>query len=185
VIALRNRTDEELLARDADPANAAFAAFYERYEGVVIAYFLRRVRVPEVAADLASETFAQALASRSRFRRGRGSAVAWLFGIAHHVWASSARRGEVDSRARRKLGITPLELDDTTMALIEELASDVAVAQALERLPAEQRDAVRARVLEDGSYDEIAAELQCSPAVVRKRVSRGLAGLRAHLEEPA
>ncbi len=37
---------------------------------------------------------------------------------------------------------------------------------------------MRRRVLEDAPYDRIAAELECSEAVVRQRVSRGLARLR-------
>ncbi len=33
-------------------------------------------------------------------------------------------------------------------------------------------------------YDEIAADLSCSPSLVRKRVSRGLRRLRSDLETP-
>ncbi|MGO9498449.1 MAG: RNA polymerase sigma factor [Solirubrobacteraceae bacterium] len=54
----------------------------------------------------------------------------------------------------------------------------------LDGLPAEQRDAVRARVIEGRGYDEIAADLRCSPSLVRKRVSRGLRRLRSDLETP-
>jgi RNA polymerase sigma-70 factor (ECF subfamily) len=56
------------------------------------------------------------------------------------------------------------------------------VAQALEDLPADQREAVHGRVLEDRSYPELALSLQCSESVVRQRVSRGLRGLRERLE---
>jgi RNA polymerase sigma-70 factor (ECF subfamily) len=52
----------------------------------------------------------------------------------------------------------------------------------LDGLPAEQRDAVRERVLEERDYPEIAARLRCSEQVVRKRVSRGLTALRARME---
>jgi RNA polymerase sigma-70 factor (ECF subfamily) len=46
-------------------------------------------------------------------------------------------------------------------------------------LPAEQRAAVTARVVDERAYGEIAQELRLSEQVVRKRVSRGLARLRA------
>ena len=49
-------------------------------------------------------------------------------------------------------------------------------------LPPAQRDAVRERVLDERDYEEIAERLECSSQVVRKRVSRGLAALRAHVE---
>lgn len=50
-------------------------------------------------------------------------------------------------------------------------------------LPAEQRDAVLARVVAERSYTQIAADLEVSEAVVRQRVSRGLGVLRGRLGE--
>jgi RNA polymerase sigma-70 factor (ECF subfamily) len=49
----------------------------------------------------------------------------------------------------------------------------------LAELPRDEAEALRARVVDEQDYREIASELQCSEAVVRKRVSRGLARLRA------
>jgi DNA-directed RNA polymerase specialized sigma24 family protein len=43
-------------------------------------------------------------------------------------------------------------------------------------------DSVRRGRIEEREYDEIAARLDCSPQVVRKRVSRGLAALRARVD---
>jgi RNA polymerase sigma factor (sigma-70 family) len=56
--------------------------------------------------------------------------------------------------------------------------------ELVEGLPADQKQAVRARVLDEREYPEIAKDLRCSEAVVRKRVSRGLAHLRDQLGEP-
>jgi RNA polymerase sigma-70 factor (ECF subfamily) len=53
----------------------------------------------------------------------------------------------------------------------------------VEQLPAVEREAVRARVVEERSYREIATELRCSEMVIRKRVSRGLARVRKQLNE--
>src|ERR1700727_195696 len=53
-------------------------------------------------------------------------------------------------------------------------ASPEAALELMESLPSQQRDAVRARVIDGREYDEIAEELRCSPSLVRKRVSRGL-----------
>jgi DNA-directed RNA polymerase specialized sigma24 family protein len=64
---------------------AAIGAFYERYEERVVRYFLRRVGDAEVAADLTAETLAAALACAHRFRVRKGSAAAWLFGIARNT----------------------------------------------------------------------------------------------------
>lgn len=57
-----------------------------------------------------------------------------------------------------------------------ESASDL--QRALDRLPAEQREAVERRVLQEEPYAAIAERLGCSEQVVRKRVSRALSTLR-------
>ena len=96
----------------------------------------------------------------------------------------SARRGRVDQRARERLGMPPLALDDEDLVRVEALASEGELALSLlEGLPIAQREAVRARVLEDRGYGELAGELGCSEQVVRQHVSRGLKRLRTLIEE--
>lgn len=176
-------TDDDLLVAAADDS-AAFGVFYRRYEGPVLAFFVRRTRDGELAADLTAEVFARALEACGRFRPGGAPASAWLFAIAQHTLAKSRRRGAVQQRARMRLRMAPISLDDEDLARIEHLAdSDDAIVDLLEQLPADQREAVRARILEERSYEEIAGEMACSPAVVRKRVSRGLARLRNQLTQ--
>jgi RNA polymerase sigma factor (sigma-70 family) len=173
-------SDEELLsAARSDPG--AFGALYGRFEERMLRFFLSRVGDPEVAADLTAETFAAALASVGRFRAKKGAAGAWLFGIAHNTLAMSARRGRVEARARQRMGMPPLELTDTLLERIDALGGP-----ALERvreLPPEQQRAVRARVIDDRDYADIAKDLRCSEAVVRKRVSRALTQMREELGE--
>ena len=106
-------------------------------------------------------------------------------GIARNVLASSVRRAQVEDRARRKLGMEPIALDDELLARIERLGGDARVEALLARLTPEQSDAVRARVLEEQDYAGIASRLRCSESVVRQRVSRGLATLRRITEEEA
>ncbi len=104
----------------------------------------------EPAADLAGERFAGALVGCGRYRPGGAPALAWLLGIAKSELRESARRGRVDQRAPERLGMPPLALDDDDLARLEELAGEGERALSLlERLPAAQRAAVRARVLED------------------------------------
>jgi RNA polymerase sigma-70 factor (ECF subfamily) len=182
----RDRSDEALVAeKRLDRATPAFAEFYARYEPAVLAYHRRRVGLPEVAADLTAETFARALASRTRFKPSRGTAVGWLFGIAHHVLVDSARRGTVEQKAREKLGMARIELDDADLARIDALGEDDHLHDALDALPTEQREAIVARFVHEETYDETAERLACSSSVVRKRVSRGLTRLRQDLGDIA
>jgi RNA polymerase sigma factor (sigma-70 family) len=173
--------DERLLATArAEPS--AFGAFYRRHEDQVLGYFLARVGDPEVAADLTAETFAAALVSAHRFRpRKKKPASAWLFGIARNNLAMSRRQGRVEARARRRLGMAPLVLTDESIERIAAL--DRTALNLVGELPDDQQVAVRARVIDERGYPDIAKDLRCSEAVVRKRVSRGLGTIRTRLEE--
>ena len=84
------------------------------------------------------------------------------------------------STARRDAGsrCRGWRLDDDLVERIEALGAEARALELLERLPPDQADAVRARVLDQRSYKDIAASVRVSEAVVRKRVSRGLLTLR-------
>lgn len=174
--------DDQLLARTPE-APDAFDVFYRRYERAVVGYFMRRTGDPEVVADLTAETFAAALIGARRFKPGKATASSWLFGIARHRLLRAVDRGRVEERARRKLKMAPLVLDDEMLDRIERIGADDRAEAMLDHLPPEQALAIRARVIEERSYGEIASRLSCSEAVVRKRVSRGLTTLRERAKE--
>lgn len=178
-------SDEQLLAVQTPPrAGYAFGEFYRRHESLVVAFHMRRVRNAEVAADLTSETFAQALGSRYAFRsRGDGSAAGWLYGIARFVFLRHVRRAEVEHRLERKLQRFQPHLEPDALAAIELASTDSEVHTALELLPPKQREAVRAYVIDDLTYEDIADASGSEPSAVRKRVSRGLAALRETFQE--
>lgn len=177
-------TDAELLT--AQPAcGASYAEFYRRYEEPVLVYMLRRVRGADVAADLTAEVFAAALESRRRYVITEAPAAAWLFGIAHNILQVSRRKARVSDEVRRRLGPPPLVLTDDAIEHLERLGEIGLGAEALARLaslPPDQRHAVEEHVIGERDYVSIAADIACSPSVVRKRVSRGLASLRAQME---
>ncbi len=183
MVDLEHLTDARLLERSATRPEA-FGVFYRRHVGGVVGFLLARTRDRELAADLAGETFAAALSARAQFDPDRGPARAWLYGIARNTLYDSIRRGQVEDRARRALRIPPLLLEEEDLERVEELA-DAAGEDAVRHLDALEpgtRQAVHARVIAERDYAEIARELRCSEAVVRKRVSRGLAALRSRME---
>lgn len=175
-------TDAQLVAAIARCDDRAFSAFYRRHLAMVVGWYARRTD-PELAADLTAEVFAAVLIAASRYQPTHDSAAGWLLGIARNVLGHSARRGQVDARARQRLGASPLTVEDDDLARVVELADDQAssVKALLASLPVDERLAVRARVIDERDYDEIARSLGCSEMVIRKRVSRGLARMRARL----
>jgi RNA polymerase sigma factor (sigma-70 family) len=181
----RGFTDDALLEATVNDVRA-FGELYRRHEPAILLYFLRRVTPVEAAADLTAETFAVALEGASSFR-GEGSVVGWLFGIARNLLRTSYRTSRVEDKTRRRLELEPLIISDEAVEILESLQRQTEGGRALEllhNLPSDGRAAIEAYVLDDRDYDEIAHELQCSPSVVRKRVSRGLGALRLQLAAP-
>jgi RNA polymerase sigma factor (sigma-70 family) len=158
---------------------------YDEHAEALLAYLLRRTGSAEHAADLLAEVFASALASHGRARIS-GSARAWLFGIANHKVADLFRRGYVEDRARRRVGMAPIAFTDEELERAEELidlARGPSLLALVADLPAEQRDAVLARIVDERSYMEISASQGCSEQVARQRVSRGLSRLASWAKE--
>ena len=180
------RDDEALLLATRHDGDA-FAEFYDRYEAAVVGFMLRRTGDAELAVDLASEVFAAALAAAHRYRPQRSNAAAWLFTIARNVLRNSLRRGRVEAHARQRLGIRDaIGYTTDDLERIEAAVSQTDCARRLlASLPEKQRDAIRAHIIDERSYPEIAQQMRTSELVIRKRVSRGLAALRTLLEDSA
>jgi RNA polymerase sigma-70 factor (ECF subfamily) len=179
-------SDGELLRKAKRRDGRAFSDLYVRYEPIIAGYLMRRGGDAELAADLTAETFAAAIVGADSFHDDGQSAIGWLLGISHHLLARHARRGEVERRARTRLGVGEIALTDASLdrveALIDDADPDNPLHVALAALPAAQREAVTAYVLDEESYAELAERLGVSQASVRQRVSRGLARLRITLE---
>lgn len=122
---LRDRdrwSDAQLLASVVACDDASFSVVYRRHLGMVVGWCVRRTGDPELAADLTAEVFAAVLVSAARYEPTHDSAAGWLLGIASNVLGHSVRRGQVDARARRRLGATRLAVEDEDLAAVADLA---------------------------------------------------------------
>jgi RNA polymerase sigma factor (sigma-70 family) len=166
------------------PSGSALAEFEQVYRGnvdVVMSYFARRCAEPQVVADLTSETFVRAAGAFGSFDPRRGSARAWLFGIAAHVFAGhcahTANGRDVVARLAQR---RPLDIDET-----EELAARIdaerdgrELIERCSQLPEIERAAVELVDLAGLTPKEAATALGVSRVVLRKRLSRARARLR-------
>ena len=175
-------TDEELLGQE---AASSFELFYDRHFERVLAFFARRTLDPELAADLTAETFAAVLFGPPALPPAGRSGV--LVAVRDCV-PQAGRRPAAGLRRRSSSPAAGDRADratDDDIARIDRLGETDAVAQLVQELPTDQREAITARVIHERQYDEIARELQLSETVVRKRVSRGLAALRRRIGGPS
>lgn len=180
-----HRSDAELLRASATEPDA-FGEFYGRHAAGVLAFFHRRTSCGQTALDLTAETFAEAFASRRRYRDTGAPALAWLLAIGRHKLSRHLARGHVDDRARRRLGMERRELDDAALERVEKLCADSdlrnRVEHALGSLTPKVAEAVVLRVVLELPFAEIARQLECSEVAARMRVSRGLSQLHDTLE---
>jgi RNA polymerase sigma-70 factor (ECF subfamily) len=175
--------DRELLERARDGEAECFGEFYRRRRRVILAFLRPRVSSPELAADLMCETFAAALIAVHRPERELPrEPIAWLVTIARNELLDARRRGRVAEDARRRLALDPVVIDDEDLIAVEdedEAADADLLGRLADELPPDQFHALSA-LFDDRGYPEIAEELGCSEAVVRKRVSRALSTLRVN-----
>ena len=165
----------------------AFAELYRREGETVLIFLTRRTWDGETALELTAETFAIALRG---WRRLAGlepeQQRAWLFTVARRQLSRYLRRARVERRAIQRLGMQIPQVDHDDLLLIERRAGlpelRSTLARELGRLSGAQRDALRLRVVEERSYEELASQLGVSEQTARARVSRGLRALSRALD---
>jgi RNA polymerase sigma-70 factor (ECF subfamily) len=168
-----------LVVRSQTGDEAAFAELIERY-GPRVRYFLRKLLgSADSAEDAWQDVWLDVLRQVSRLSDPQAFR-AWLYAIA---------RGRAFGKLRKlRRNEQPLDeaqvVDPATAEENDFSAEDAALVHAaLDRLPAEQREALVLRFLEDMSYEEIAAVAGCQLGTVRSRIHYGKRALRRALSE--
>jgi RNA polymerase sigma factor (sigma-70 family) len=165
----------------------AFAELYRQEGEDVLIFLTRRTWDGETALELTAETFAIALRSWQRVKGlQREQQRAWLFTVARRQLSRYLRRARVERRAIERLGMQVPHVGDEDLLRIEQRAGlpelREKLARELVRLSASQREALRLRVVEEHSYEQLAAELGISEQTARARVSRALRSLARAME---
>ena len=138
---------------------------------------------PGAAEDLAQETLLQAWRIRDRLTDPTGSGP-WLDAVARHVcrrWRVRAARTAVREEPRESPPDAAAYDVDVTEWLEREEVVEL-LDRALALLPADTRDALVARYVEELPPSRIAERMSVSPEAVSMRLTRGRARLRQILE---
>jgi RNA polymerase sigma-70 factor (ECF subfamily) len=174
------------MTHDEDPCVAGlrggaegFGVVYERHGPAVLRYLARRLG-PDVGEDAAHDVFVRAFQLRAGYDAARGTVVAWLFGIALNV-ASEHRRAE--GRRLRALERLAVETPRSSPGVAPGFELAPALAGALRRLPAKEREALLLVVWGELSYAEAAVALGVPLGTVRSRMSRARAALHGAAAE--
>jgi RNA polymerase sigma-70 factor (ECF subfamily) len=164
----------------------AFEDLYRAHQAGIYTFIRSQVREPELAADLAQQTFVRAWESLPRLREA-GAFRGWL-----HRIAANLVRDEVKS-GRARLEVVASVLEDSDLAEMagsdeDALVRTVVAAElkqqvqaALGALPAEQRQAVVMHHLEGMPVAEIAQAMGVRPGTVMSRLARAREALKSRL----
>jgi RNA polymerase sigma-70 factor (ECF subfamily) len=162
---------------------AAFTEIVGRYQRAVYRVAYALTRNASDADDLAQETFVRAYQAIGRFRVGE-PLYPWLARIATNLAYSLFRR-------RKRRPETPLEplleagqqwgVDDDPAAGVEQQERTAQLQAAFAGLTPEHQAILALRVVEEQSYEAIAATLGVPVGTVMSRLSRARAELKARL----
>ncbi|MFD0691329.1 RNA polymerase sigma factor [Actinomadura fibrosa] len=176
-----NPSDAEAIVRSRrEPA--AFAEVFHRHFAEIHRYAARRLG-PDVADDIAAETFLAAFHRRERFDPERGAVRPWLYGIATRLVALHRR---AEGRYYRALARTPVEdvqdgHEERISASVTAGGASADLAAALARLSRGDRDVLLLVALADLSYEEVGQALGLKTGTVASRLHRARRRLREAL----
>jgi RNA polymerase sigma-70 factor (ECF subfamily) len=174
-------TDEVLLA-ESQACPEVFGELYARHFADIYRYMAARPG-PDVADDLAAETFLAAFRRRHAFDPRVGAVRPWLYGIATNLIAGHHRAESRRYGALARLGVGVPGHDDEEQ-IAERLTAWQArrvLARALARLPGGERDVLLLTAIGGLSYAEVAFALSVPEGTVASRLNRARRRLAAAL----
>jgi RNA polymerase sigma-70 factor (ECF subfamily) len=187
--------DLPLVSRAKAGDGAAFRALVVRYQRKVYALALGVVKDPDLAWDVAQETFVRVHGHLAEFE-GKSSFSTWIFRIATHLAIDSVRRerraqkdpvDEVNEQTLTEGGegilATGLGNDPRENALRRELAGKI--HEALATLPEKHRTILVLREVEGLSYEELAERLAIHKGTVMSRLFHARKKMQAALRRYA
>lgn len=184
-------SDRDLVRRTLAGDSRALAALHKRYYARVYRLALFRCRSAADAEDIAAETFLRAIDHLPSFRFQGESLFPWLSRIATNLAIDGQRRQKstpllsYDQSAADDVRtlLDTLEIDGPDPhALAERGETQALLKSAIEKLPADQADAVLLRFGGDLSLQEISAAMGRTEGAIKSLLHRGLVNLRKSLQ---
>lgn len=178
---------EQLMARVATWDTAALEILYDQYAPAVMGLALKMLGDRSAAEEIVQETFWRVWRNANSFRAQQGNFTTWLFGITRNLSIDSWRRRKVrpqpifdhDEEEQLEHNADPhADVTETAWASMKHTQ----VRQALNMLPANQREVVEMAFFGGMTRQEIAAKIGVPLGTVHTRARLGLQKLRETLQ---
>jgi RNA polymerase sigma-70 factor (ECF subfamily) len=162
---------------------AAFEQLFARYAPRLKAHFARAGRSGPQAEDLVQDVLLSVWSHAESYRPEMASVSTWIFRIARNRFIDVVRKQRhiaIESEAAEALPDEPLDLDESLAT--QQLSERVEVA--LQGLPSEQVEVVRASYFRHESASQTAARLDIPIGTVKSRLRAALQHLQRQVFEP-
>jgi RNA polymerase sigma-70 factor (ECF subfamily) len=175
-------TVDELLAMVGGGDRSAFAALYDETAPRLFGLVRRLVVDPAQAEEVTQDVYLEIWQTAPRFDAARGSAVAWMFTIAHRRAVDRVRSSQASRERDVRVGARDLDVPvDTVAEAAEARVEHERVTSALGELSELQRECVALAYYGGLSQREIADRLGVPLGTVKTRLRDGMIRLRTVL----
>jgi RNA polymerase sigma-70 factor (ECF subfamily) len=169
---------ERLLARD----EAAFRSVVEDYGAAVFGIARRVLADPNLAEEVAQDTFVALWRRPGAFDPSRGNLRSFLLAVARNKAVDLVRREEARKRATESL-LQEAGMASDVAPEDERIEDRAEIRRALARLSLVQREAIVLAYFGGRTYREVARELAIPEGTAKTRLRDGLVKLRTLLGE--
>ncbi len=172
--------DEELMLAYGRGDAGAFETLYKRHRGPVYRFVLRAIKNRSTAEELFQEVWIRVIEARTRYAP-QARFTTWLYTIAHNLLVDHWRRK----------GLTLVQLDEEQLVAAPDNPARQAEArealtrllQAIESMPAAQREAFLLHEEAGLSVAEIAAATGTNDEAAKSRLRYAMAKLKAAVDD--
>jgi RNA polymerase sigma-70 factor (ECF subfamily) len=182
---LSEARDRDLIGRIQRGDEDAFRGLFRRYAPTALGLAKRVVRQEHLAEETVQEAFLSVWRNPAGFDPTRGSVRSWLMTAVHNRAVDAVRREEAQRRRAEDAAADPdLGPVDPGNSVVEEMGlfqERVAVREAMQKLPAEQRLVIELMYFGGQSQSRIAERLKLPLGTVKSRTLLAMRRLRAEL----
>jgi len=167
---IRAKIENQLLSDARAGDLAAFDELVARHQARVFRLAYRMLMNREDAADVQQETFIRAWWRLPRFREDAAFAT-WLHKIVVNLCVSRKRVRNIEVQVDGDWDAVP-SASDSAPACVEKAETRTLVRKVIAAMPAHYRVLIVLRDMEERSFEEIAAILDCSVTSARMRTCK-------------
>lgn len=173
-------TDAELLSHIAAGDERAFSIAYEQYRGKIYATAYHTLRSEVLAEEVLQEVMLKLWLNAGQLQAD-SRLEPYLKTLTRNLSFNYLRRQAVEAKANLARGVSWTELHNETEERILLGEAKKILQEAIDRLPAQQRQVYQLCHQEGLKYDEAAREMNLSTETVRSYMKLALRSLRQYI----